>query len=132
MDRNPPAPVCKAFLLCRQIAGETLTLVGQSNCYVNRRFPGGHPLSFFARLKGGHGRYALEVQLHDGDGNVLWRDGPPDPWCPESPLDTLDLVLSLIPIFPAPGDYSLVLTANDEELGREPFFARLASQTATT
>jgi hypothetical protein len=90
----------------------------------------GYPLAFFARLSGGHGRYALGVQLHDGSGAVVWRDGPPDLWSPRSPLDTLDVVLNLIPVFPGPGDYSLVLVANDEELGREPFAARLASQIA--
>jgi hypothetical protein len=34
MDRKPPMPVCKAFLACRQIVGETLTLIGQSNSVV--------------------------------------------------------------------------------------------------
>jgi hypothetical protein len=130
MNRKPPVPVCKAFLVCRQIVGETLTLIGQSNGYVNRRFPGSCQLAFFARLSGGHGQYAIEVQVQDADGVVLWRDGPLEPWVPSSPLQTLDLVLNLTPIFPGPGDYSLVLTANDEELGREPFFARLTSQAA--
>jgi hypothetical protein len=131
MDRKPPVPVCKAFLVCRKIVGETLTLIGQSNCHVNRRFPSGVPLAFFARLSGGHGQYAIEVQLQDGSGTVVWRDGPPEPWSPRSPLDTLDVVLNLIPVFPGPGTYSLVLTANGEELGREPFAAQLASRTAT-
>jgi hypothetical protein len=66
------------------------------------------------------------------DGAVLWRDGPPEAWSPASPLDTLDLTLNLVPIFPGPGDYLLVLTANDEEVGREPFYARLSPQAATT
>jgi hypothetical protein len=126
MDRKPEPPICKAFLVCRQIVGETLTLIGQSNCHVNRRFPSGQPLAFFARLKNGRGRYAIEVQLQDADGAVLWRDGPPAPWSPASPLDTMDITLNLVPIFPGPGDYSLVLTANDEEIGREFFAARLA------
>jgi hypothetical protein len=124
MSRNPPVPVCKAFLICRQIVEHTLTLMG-ANCHVARRFPSGLPVAFFARLRGGHGQYAIEVQLQNGTGDVLWRDGPADLWSPQSPLDTLDLVLNYIPIFPGPGDYSLVLTANGEELSREFFAARL-------
>jgi hypothetical protein len=124
MNRKPPAPVCKAFLVCRSIDGETLTLIGQSNCYVNQRFPSCLPLAFFARLTAGHGEYAIEVQLQDKNGDVFWRDGPPDSWCPQSPLHTLDLTLKLTTVFPGPGDYMLVLTANGEELGREPYAAR--------
>src|SRR5208282_3032811 len=126
MNRKPPNPVCKAFLVCRNINGETLTLIGQSNCYVNHRFPNGPPIAFFARLTGGHGDYTIEVQLQNKKGDVLWSDGPQNNWSPQSPLDTLDLTLTnLAPVFPGPGSYSLVLTANGEELGREPFYARL-------
>ena len=131
MDRKPPLPVCKAFLVCREIAGQMLTLLGD-NCYVNRRFPNGFPLSFFARLTGGHGEYQIEMQLHDSAGTVVWRDGPEETWRPESPLDRVDVTLTLTPIFPGPGDYSLVLTANEEELEREPFFARLPEQMPTS
>jgi hypothetical protein len=132
MDRKPPLPVCKAFLVCRQIEGLHLELIGPNNCYVNRRFPNGCSLGFFAKLSGGHGEYTIEVQLHDKQGNVPWRDGPPESWRPQSPLQTLDVMVSLIPVFPGPGDYFLVLTANGEELGREPFAARLAPQTEAT
>jgi hypothetical protein len=131
MNRKPPAPVCKVFLVCRQIVGETLTLA-KGSCHVNHRFPSARPLAFFARLTGGHGPYLLEIQLQDGSGAVLWRDGPPEPWTPDSPLKTLDVTFNLLPVFPAPGDYVLVLTANEEEVAREPFSARLASQIAGT
>jgi hypothetical protein len=128
MEHKPPPPVCKAFLICRKIEGDTLTLTGPYNCHVAGRFPSGQPLSFFTRLRGGHGPCAIEVQLQDGDGIAVWRDGPPQRWSPKSPLDTFDLKMNLIPVFPAPGDYAFVLAVNDEELGREPFFARLPSR----
>jgi hypothetical protein len=130
MDRKPPAPVCKAFLVCREIAGRTLTLMGD-NCYINRRFPNGLPMAIFARLTGGHGEYELELQLYDRAGNVVWRDGPEEKWLPTSPLDVLDVPWTIMPIFPGPGDYCLVLAANDEELAREPFYARHPEQMAT-
>jgi hypothetical protein len=100
MDRKPPVPVCKAFLVC-------------------------------SRLTGGHGQYELELQLHDTAGNVVWRDGPEEKWLPASPLDVVDVPWTIMPIFPGPGDYSLVLTANDEELAREPFYARHPQQMPT-
>jgi hypothetical protein len=128
MNRKPPMPICKAFLVCRDINGEVLTLICQSNCYVNQHFPNGTPLAFFARLTGGHGEYVIEMQLQDKNGDVFWRNATPDLWCPQSPLATVDLVLkNYTPVFPGPGDYMLVLTANGEELGREPFRARLPS-----
>jgi hypothetical protein len=46
MNRKPPMPICKAFLVCRQINGEVLTLIGQSNCYVNQPFPQRHSALF--------------------------------------------------------------------------------------
>ena len=66
MDRKPPAPVCKAFLICRQIVGETLTLIGKSNCHLSRQFPSSCPLAFFARLTGGHGQYYAGMKDSQG------------------------------------------------------------------
>jgi hypothetical protein len=124
MTRKPPLPICKAFLVCSELNGNKLTLIGQSNRYVNHRFPNGLKLGFFARLTGGHGEYTIEFQLHDQNGEVCWRDGPP-PWRAKSPLQTLEIPLHYTVVFPGPGDYSLVLTANGEELSREPFHVEL-------
>jgi len=44
MNRQP-APVCKAFLLCHKIEGNTLTLVGPQNAHVSRFFPDGRSLA---------------------------------------------------------------------------------------
>ncbi len=129
MSRRPPLPLCKAFLACHKIEGDTLTLLGQKNCYQSRHFPNGCPLSFFVRLTGGHGEYAIEVQLQNSHGEVFWRDGPPQPWTPQSPLATLDLRLNLIPVFPGPGDYAFVLMANGEELSREHISTELLTST---
>lgn len=43
----------------------------------------------------------------------------------KSPLDTLEVKLPIFPVFPAPGNYSLVLVVNGEELEQESFAARL-------
>jgi hypothetical protein len=125
MARTAPLPVCKAFLICRQIKPPHLELIGQNNIYQNDRWPNGPTLGFFARLTGGHGEYTIEVQLQDMAGDVFWRNGPEWKWRPQSPLDTLEMGIHLNVVLPGPGNYSLVLTANGEELCREPYFARL-------
>ena len=75
-----------------------------------------------------HGDYQVEVQLQD-DGEVVWRDGPPEPWQMTDPLRNYDLKLTLSVIFPEPGDYEFVLLANGEEVAREKFHAHLIQQT---
>ncbi len=47
MARTAPLPVCKAFLVCRQIKVQL-----QNNVYANDRWPNGPTLGFFARLIG--------------------------------------------------------------------------------
>jgi hypothetical protein len=131
MTHKPLAPICKAFLVCSKIDGNTLTLIGKSNWHRNGWFPSSCPLLAFVRLKEGHGQYAIEVQLHDGSGAVVWRPDKPSLWSPKSPLEAIEGPLSFTPIFPGPGEYYLVLTANDEEVGREPFYAQLTSPIAT-
>lgn len=125
MDPKPP-PVCKAFLLCKSIVGDVLTLLGQGNVHVARQFPSSRMVAFFARLKGGHGPTTIELQLQNEEGEVVWREGPWGPWVPDSPLQAVELTPNVLPVFPRPGDYDLVLTANGEEVGREPFAAREA------
>jgi hypothetical protein len=125
MDPKPP-PVCKAFLLCKSIVGDVLTLLGQANCHVARQFPSSCTIAYFARLKGGHGPTTIELQLQNEEGEVVWRDGPAGQWVPASPLQAVEISLNVLPVFPRPGAYDLVLTANGEEVGREPFAAREA------
>jgi hypothetical protein len=127
MNRNQPLPLCKAFLVCHAIQGNILHLIGQDNRHFTQHFPSTRPLSFWARLTGGHGQYAIGVQLQTCDGTVVWRSGSLASWPSGSPLQTAEVPMHALPVFPAPGDYYLVLTANDEEIAREPFFVRPAS-----
>ncbi len=129
---KPPLPISKAFLICNRLSDDSktgqTTLVGLPCVVVARFFPVAYPLAFFARWASAHGVYQVEVQLQHSEGEVLWRAGPPKPWLLTDPLRDFDLKLSLLPVFPKPGSYDFVLLANDEEVSRQRFFARLKDE----
>src|SRR5437868_7385995 len=99
MNRKPPLPVCKAFLVCRQIVDDPKTqepvLVGLPLVLTTHRYPAGQQLAFFTRWTSAHGEYQVELQLQAPDGTVLWGDSPPEPWRMEDPLKAYDLRLSM-------------------------------------
>jgi hypothetical protein len=122
---SPLAPTCKIFAVCKEIKGpDLLRLIGKDNRLVRPDFPSSCTIPVFIRLTGGHGEYELGLQLEDSEGNVRWKGTWQHPWCPESPRHTIEGPLTFSPVFPSPGDYYLVLTANGDEIGREPFYAR--------
>jgi hypothetical protein len=68
VDHKPPSPVCKAFLLCREIhidpqRGDSI-LVGRIDSHAARSFPTATRIGFFTRLTSARGGYEVEVQLH--------------------------------------------------------------------
>jgi hypothetical protein len=126
---NTPIPICKCFLTCRQVTADAkyqeTCILGLSSHYEHHRFPASTTVGIFARLASAHGRYDVEIQVQALDGNVVWREGPPEPWDMDDPLFTYDLKLNINLVFPAPGTYELVLLVNGQELARERFLARL-------
>src|SRR5262249_23110284 len=132
MSRKPPLPVCRAFLVCRQVVTDPtfgdFVLVGQPRAFISRSFPAASQYGFYARLTSGHRPYQIEGLVQDESGAVVWRDGPPEAWSMSAPLEMYDVTLNLIVVFPAPGVYDLVLTANGEEVARQRFFAQLTPQ----
>src|SRR5262249_35686997 len=133
MKSKPPLPVCKAFLVLSKIVdipnGE-VALVGLPRVFRCPSFPAATLASFFARLTSAHGKYQVEVQLQNAEGETIWREGPPEPWTLGDPLEMYDLKLNLNVAFPKPGQYDFVLLLNDEEVARQPFPALLAKQPA--
>ena len=89
--------------------------------HVHHRFPTAAVVGFFARLADARGEYAIEVQLQDSAGEVVWSDGPPEPAMMEDPLMYYDLRLNLNVVFPAPGDYDFALVLNGHEAARQRF-----------
>jgi hypothetical protein len=85
-------------------------------------------IGFFTRLTSARGAYEVEVQLHDEGGQVIWREGPEQPWMLDDPLGSFDLNLNLVPVFLAPGAYDFVLVVNGQELARERFLVTLVQK----
>jgi hypothetical protein len=131
MDRKP-TPLCKAFLVCHEVYQKpengSFILVYRPSSWQSHVFPATMEAAFYIRLSSGHGDYAIEVQLQNPRGEVLSRGMLPEPVSMPFPLEVHELSLDFSPVFPAPGDYSFVLTANGEEVAREPFAVQLRSE----
>jgi hypothetical protein len=134
MANTLPPPVCRAFLVCKQVVddqnlGETV-LVGLPRGHCHHRYPTARMLGFFARLANARGTYEVEVQLRNEDGDILWRDGPPTAWKLDDPLALYDLKLNMNVVFPETGDYEFVLSLNGDDIARQAFQALLSPQPA--
>jgi hypothetical protein len=125
--RTLPALTCKIFAVCKQTKGQySLELIGPDNRIIAREFPASCTLPIYIRLTNGHGEWEIGMQLVDDECAVHSYEVL-KVWHPESPRHTIEGPLTCHPVFPGPGDYFLVLTANGQEIGREPFYARAAS-----
>lgn len=124
---NPPVPVCKALLICNRIVDRDIgpCLEGLPRALEARFYPCGQPLAIFARVTSAHGSYRFEIQLRTLEGEVVWREGPPEPWAMPDPLRYYDVRLGVPVVFPKPGLYEFVLLANNAEVGRHLFQANL-------
>jgi hypothetical protein len=129
---KPPLPLSKAFLVCDRVVDHDhkFSLAGMARGCVGRSYPAAQALGFFARLTSAHGQYVMEVQLQSPDGDVLWRDGPPEPLPMPDPLEEYDLKFNLNVAFPKAGTFYFVLTGNGEEIARQRFIAELAPKMA--
>jgi hypothetical protein len=129
MDRKPPPPFCKVFLICHEISRDpdtgNLVLVGHPSSWQNPIFPATMPAAFLFRLSCCHGDYTIEVQLRNAKGKVVCRAALPESLSMPFPLEVHELTLDFTPTFPAPGDYCFVLMANGEEVECQPFNVRL-------
>jgi hypothetical protein len=128
---RPPTPVCKAFLVCKQIFRDERTeeyvLVSPLHQTFAPRYPLLLDLSFFARWTNAHGRYLVELQLRDLAGVVLWREEMAEPFDVADPLRVVPLYLRHHRvIFPSPGKYEFALLANGREVAADVFLAHLS------
>lgn len=134
MNRTPPPPICKAFLVCGQIVDDPkiqdTVLAGLPTGFTNHTYPAARALGFFARWTSAHGNYLVEVLLQTPEGKTVWRDGPPEAWPMNDPVHLYDMKLNLTVVFPEPGTYDFILTANGEEIARQQFHAQLVPRMA--
>jgi hypothetical protein len=128
VSHTAPPPKLIAFVPCWDIQEDKaggVRLTGLPLSFTSHHFPAATTMGFFARLTDGHGRYALEVQLHNEEGDIVWRDGPPEPWVADDPLTLHTLMMRhLNPVYPGPGIYYFVLAANDVEVARQRFIVK--------
>ena len=109
------------FVACREIIKDqytsTFLLVGPFQEIALDTFPAQFCLSLYVELLGETGTDGLDVQLRDGDGQVVWQA----PW-PESPGVAEPGMAAPLAFYDAPvpflrpGRYDLVLRAKGQDL----------------
>jgi hypothetical protein len=132
METKPPSPICRAFLVCREVTEvprtRETTLIGLVSSLSFRHLPAALPLGFFSRWTSAHGSYVIEIQLQAPDGGIIWQEGLPKPLLMKDPLWSYDLNLRMCPVFPQQGAYDLVLLANGEEMARQQLRVHLVAR----
>lgn len=128
MKNSRPKPVCKCFLLCREIVGDAgsgdESMIGLPQQFCSDQYPAQMPINVFCRFDAGRGRYSVEVQLQNSDGEVVWKHRH-EPWVMRDPLGTDDLKMKVDVHFPSAGIYHFALILDGEEISRFPFRAHL-------
>jgi hypothetical protein len=123
-----PTPVCKCFVLCRQIfvdpVRQDYTLVSPVHQVFSPRYPLTEDLSVFARWSNAHGSYEVEVQLRSLEGDVLWRQAMEMPFEADDPLQVWIVPLHHLAVaIPEPGKYEVALLANGKEVASDTLLA---------
>ena len=123
-----PTPVCKCFVLCRQIFVDGIrqdyTLVCPVHQVFSSRYPLTEDFSVFARWTNAHGSYTVEVQLRNLEGDVLWRQVMEAPFEAHDPLQVWIVPLSHLAVtIPEPGKYELALLASGKEVASDTLHA---------
>jgi hypothetical protein len=123
-----PTPLCKCFVLCRQIfidpVRQDYTLVSPVHQVFSPRYPLIEDLSVFARWTNAHGSYTVEVQLRSLDSDVLWRQTMEAPFEADDPLQVWIVPLHHLAVpIPDPGKYEVALLANGKEVASDTLLA---------
>jgi hypothetical protein len=124
MERRPPTPICKCFVLCKRIfldpERQDYVLVEPTHQLFPDHFPLVQELAIFARWTNSHGAYTVEVQLRNLEGDVLWGVRM------ERLFETLDpLQVWMLPLrnlripIDEPGKYEIALLANGQEVAAD-------------
>jgi len=115
-----PCPQVTAFLVCSDIFEDARTqrfaLINPAHHFPVLQFPTKLRISVYLQVTGGHGRYVLDLNLRDleGDSHWHWRPGDlevDDPLFPH----TVALHGLLLDV-PQPGRYELEVSANEQEV----------------
>jgi hypothetical protein len=126
--RDHPTPVCKCFVLCRQLFVDAVrqdyAIVSPVHQVFSSRYPLTERLSIFARWSNAHGSYEIEVQLRSLEGEVLSAAKMNAPFTANDPLQIWIVPLHDLPItVPAPGKYEVALLASGVEVATDVLIA---------
>ncbi len=113
---------------------DTVTLVNVHNSINSKAFPTLVPILYvFAQLRGSQRAFNYQFKILDPRGELLASSGASQ----VEPLPTssyLHKIISAFPglIFPADGNYSIVLEIDDKQIGSIPFLVELIPLLAPT
>jgi hypothetical protein len=125
MQRKPPTPVVRSFLLVREIAQDVVTkeyhLIGPYIDIYCQQFPCVVQLNLLLELTSTHGAYAQTLQVRNLEDSPVWSREFERPLEAQDPLPVwmMDLRWHGATI-PEPGKYDIVLLANGDEVARRP------------
>lgn len=123
-----PTPICKCFVLCRQIfidpVRQDYTLVSPIHQVFSPSYPSIEDISVFARWTNAHGSYSVELQLRSLDGDILWRQTMEAPFNADDPLQVWIVPLYHLTVrLPKPGKYEVVMLASGKEVASDILLA---------
>lgn len=121
MSAAPPKPICRTFLVCRELYQDNQTgeviIVGPATEATAAHYPSNFTLNLFAHITSMRGTYLPALQLRDLDGRVVWGQSM---GAPAEVHDALAVFRFLFrPVLltvPRPGVFEIVLLLNDEEI----------------
>jgi hypothetical protein len=129
--KSPPLPLAQAFVVCRELFEDVQThefiLIGPFSGISLPGYPVRFRMAAYAHLTCGHGAYEMKLELRDTHGRVTWAWRLPKPSVIDPVLPHRIALRDMLVDFPTPGQYDLVLLANDEEIARHALLARLVS-----
>lgn len=125
MEANPPVPVVKTLLVCRELfvdnSSKEVILVGPLLDLHVPQIPTVVHVSVFFELTSGHGDYVPTLQLRDLDEQVVWYHTYDQPFPAQDPLRIITVQVTRIGVcIPRYGKYDWVLLVNKQEIGRRP------------
>ena len=133
MDQNPPLPVVKTFLVCREMFQDAMSgehiLVGPLQELHVVQAPAVVHVGVYFEITCGHGNYRPTLQLRDLEEQVVWSQTYEQPFPAQDPLRVAAVAMFHVGMcIPRLGKYDLVLLVNKEEIARRPLWVSFPNQ----
>jgi hypothetical protein len=124
-NQKPPDPFCKAFLICQKtiVEAETdiVSLIGIFDGFVVGNSGLTAVAEVFCRITEAHGKYKITVEIQDlNTGSAIAGASGPEIDIPNR-LATANVIIPIPPLPLPPGQYDLVMFANESEIDRQKF-----------